>query len=78
MNLRILLCDDHPLVVEGLAVVIGREPGWRVVAQTAEGTEAVRLARTLLPDIAVIDVAMPGMNGIETAGGIRAGIAPGE
>ena len=72
MNLSILLCDDHPLVVEGLAVVLGRERGWRVVAQTAEGAEAVRLAGALRPDIAVIDVAMPGMNGIDTAAGIRA------
>lgn len=72
MNLSILLCDDHPLVVEGLTVVLGRERGWRVVAQTAEGAEAVRLAGALLPDVAVIDVAMPGMNGIETAAGIRA------
>jgi DNA-binding NarL/FixJ family response regulator len=72
MNLSILLCDDHPLVVEGIKVVIDREPEWRVVAQTADGAEAVRLADALQPDIAVIDVSMPGMNGIDTAAGIRA------
>lgn len=66
-----LLCDDHTLLLEGLTALMEREPGWRVVAQTSDGAEAVRLAGELTPDVAVIDVAMPGMNGMETAAGIR-------
>jgi len=72
MKLTFLLCDDHTLVLEGLTALMEREPGWRVVARTSDGAEAVRLAGELAPDLALIDVAMPGMNGIETAAGIRA------
>ncbi len=66
-----LLCDDHTLLLEGLTALMEREPGWREVAQTSDGAEAVRLAGELTPDVALIDVAMPGMNGMETAAGIR-------
>jgi DNA-binding NarL/FixJ family response regulator len=66
-----LLCDDHTLLLEGLTALMEREPGWRVVAQTSDGAEAIRLAGELTPDVALIDVAMPGMNGMETAAGIR-------
>jgi DNA-binding NarL/FixJ family response regulator len=71
MNVTVLLCDDHTLMLEGLTALMEREPGWRVVAQTSDGAEAVRLAGELTPDVALIDVAMPGMNGIETATAIR-------
>jgi len=71
MNVTFLLCDDHTLMLEGLAALMERERGWRVVAQTSDGAEAVRLAGELTPDVALIDVAMPGMNGIETATEIR-------
>lgn len=71
MDLTILLCDDHGLVLDGLAALMARE-GWRVVAQTTDGAEAVQLAAALKPDVAVIDVSMPGMNGIDTATQIRA------
>lgn len=73
MNVTFLLCDDHTLVLEGLTALMEREPGWRVVAQTSDGAEAVRLAGELTPDVALIDVAMPGMNGFETATEIRTG-----
>jgi len=72
MNLTFLLCDDHTLMLEGLTALMEREPGWRVVARTSDGAEAVRLAGELTPDVALVDVAMPGMNGIETAAGISA------
>ena len=72
MNLTCLLCDDHTLFREGLMALMEREPHCRVVAQTSDGAEAVRLAGKLTPDLALVDVAMPGMNGIETAAGIRA------
>ena len=76
MNLSFLLCDDHTVLLEGLTALMEREPGWRVVARTSEGAEAVRIAGELTPDVALIDVAMPGMNGIETAAGIRT-VSPG-
>jgi DNA-binding NarL/FixJ family response regulator len=71
MPLTILLCDDHALFREGLSVLLARQPDWRIVAQAADGAEAVRLAGTLKPDLAVLDVAMPGINGIDAAAGIR-------
>ena len=71
MNVTFLLCDDHTLVLEGLTALMEREPGWQVVARTSDGAEAVRLAGALTPDVALIDVAMPGMNGFETATEIR-------
>jgi DNA-binding NarL/FixJ family response regulator len=71
MQLTILLCDDHALFREGLAALLTRQPGWRVVAQAADGGEAVRLAGELQPDLAVLDVAMPGVSGIDAAAQIR-------
>ena len=49
MTLSLILCDDHTLFREGLASLIAREPGWRVLAQAADGAEAVRLATDLRP-----------------------------
>jgi DNA-binding NarL/FixJ family response regulator len=72
MTLSLILCDDHTLFREGLASLIAREPGWQVLAQAADGAEAVRLATELRPDVAVLDLAMPGMNGIDAAALIRA------
>jgi DNA-binding NarL/FixJ family response regulator len=71
MSLTLILCDDHTLFREGLASLIAREPGWRVLAQAADGAEAVRLATELRPDVAVLDLAMPGTNGIDAAALIR-------
>lgn len=72
MPLTILLCDDHALIREGLAALLSRQSGWKVIAQVGTGDEAVRLARDLEPDLAVLDVAMPGMSGIDAAHAIRA------
>ena len=71
MALSFLLCDDHPLVLEGLGALISREPGWQVSARAGGGAEAVRLAAASSPDVAVVDVAMPDMDGIETTAQIR-------
>ncbi len=67
MTLRILLADDHTLLREGLKNLLGREPGLQVVADVANGRLAVRKAEELQPDIAVLDVDMPELNGIEAA-----------
>lgn len=76
MSLTILLCDDHALFREGLSALLVRQPDWRVVAETADGAEAVRLAGKLKPDLVVLDVAMPGVSGVETAADIRR-VSPG-
>jgi signal transduction histidine kinase len=66
-ELLVLIADDHPVVREGLVTLLHREPGIRVVAQAADGEEAVRMARALKPDVAVLDVSMPRMTGLEAA-----------
>jgi DNA-binding NarL/FixJ family response regulator len=75
MNLKILLCDDHALFREGLAALLARRPGWRVVAEAGDGAEAIQLAGQCKPDLAVLDASMPGVSGIEAAEGIR-GVSP--
>lgn len=69
--LRILIADDHALIREGTAVVIGREPGWDVCGQAANGREAVAQALALKPDIVVLDMTMPELNGLDAAIQIR-------
>ena len=64
-RLRILLADDHTMVRQGLRKVIEERPEWEVVAQASDGREAVRLAEEHRPDVAIMDVAMPLLNGIE-------------
>jgi DNA-binding NarL/FixJ family response regulator len=71
MTTTILLADDHALFREGLALLIGQTTGWQVVAQASDGEEAVQLAEALRPQIAVLDVEMPRLNGLEAARGIR-------
>ena len=64
-RLRILLADDHTLVRQGLRKVLEERADWEVVAEAGDGREAVRQAETLRPDVAILDVAMPLLNGIE-------------
>ena len=63
----ILVVDDHPLFREGVVHSLEMDPGFRVVGETASGEEALALARKLLPDVVLLDVSMPGWNGIVTA-----------
>jgi two-component system response regulator NreC len=64
-RLRILLADDHTVVRQGLRKVLEARPEWQVVAEAGDGREAVRLAEESTPDVAILDVAMPLLNGIE-------------
>ena len=64
--LRILLADDHPMVRQGLRRLLEERPDWRVVAEAADGQEAVRQAEAHRPDVAVIDIGMPLLNAVET------------
>ncbi|MBK7993170.1 MAG: response regulator transcription factor [Blastocatellia bacterium] len=65
-KLRILLADDHALVRSGIRALLEAQPDIEVVAEADDGREAIRLARDLYPDIAIIDIAMPELNGIDT------------
>ncbi|KAF0250419.1 MAG: TRAP-type C4-dicarboxylate transporter periplasmic solute-binding protein [bacterium] len=65
-KLRILLADDHALVRSGIRALLEAQPDIEVVGEADDGREAIRLARELIPDIAIIDIAMPELNGIDT------------
>jgi DNA-binding NarL/FixJ family response regulator len=71
-KLRILLADDHAILLEGLALLINAQPDMTVVAQATDGEEAVRLVHQTKPDVAVLDVSMPGVGGADAAAQIRA------
>ena len=64
--LRILVADDHPLFLDGLVATLGRAPGVEIVGTAQDGQTAARLAAELLPDVALLDIAMPG-GGLEAA-----------
>jgi len=65
MNLKVMVVDDHRIVREGLVTLLERQPGLKVVAQAETGTEAVKLARELAPDVIIMDISLPGLNGVE-------------
>ncbi|GAB4488879.1 MAG: response regulator transcription factor [Thermodesulfovibrionales bacterium] len=69
--IRVLIVDDHTIVREGLAVIIGSAHGMRVAGEASDGREALHLAGLLRPDVAVMDIALPALNGIEAARLIR-------
>lgn len=69
--IRLLLVDDHPVLRAGLANVLNYEPGIKVVAQADDGAAAIDLWRTHRPDVVLLDLSMPGMDGIETLERLR-------
>lgn len=64
-SLRLLLGDDHTLVRQGLRKLLEENPDWKVIAEAGDGREAVRHALELRPDISILDIAMPLLNGID-------------
>jgi two-component system response regulator NreC len=65
MSIRILLADDHKITRQGLRSLLEKQHDMEVIAETEEGRTAVRLVRELLPDVVIMDVTMPDLNGIE-------------
>ena len=64
-NITVLIAEDHTIVREGLLMLLKHEDGIEVIAQAEDGREAVKLAAKLQPDVIVMDIAMPHLNGIE-------------
>lgn len=64
-KLRILIADDHTLVRTGLRKILEAQPGWEVVAEAGDGREAIKQTLELMPDVVILDIAMPRLNGVE-------------
>jgi DNA-binding NarL/FixJ family response regulator len=73
MSIRVLIADDHRLFAEALEAILGGDERIAVVGHAADGEEAVRLAAELGPDVVLMDISMPVMDGIEAAEAIRSG-----
>lgn len=71
MPIRILIADDHSVVRQGLRMFLGVDPELEVIGEARDGTEAVHLARRLSPDVVLMDLLMPGMDGIHATVIIR-------
>lgn len=67
MTLRILVADDHEVVRRGLCALLEAHPGWQVCGEASDGRDAVAKARELKPDIVVMDIGMPSLNGLAAA-----------
>lgn len=70
-QLRVLLADDHTLIRAGLRLVVEQQPDFTVVGEAEDGRQAVAMAESLQPDVVVMDIGMPGLNGIEACRQIR-------
>jgi DNA-binding NarL/FixJ family response regulator len=70
-NVRILIADDHELIRRGLVSALAERPEWSIVAEAADGRQACELAASLTPDIAVLDLTMPELNGLDATRQIR-------
>src|SRR6202000_2681146 len=65
--IRLLVADDHEIVRKGIRCVLKAQPGWQVTAEASDGREAVEKAREMKPDVTVLDISMPSLNGLEAA-----------
>jgi two-component system, NarL family, response regulator NreC len=73
-DIRILLADDHAVMRTGLRLVLERQPDFRVVGEASDGREAVALAQQHKPEVVVMDIGMPNLNGIEAARQVTAAL----
>src|SRR5271166_6453339 len=71
-KIAVLVADDHPLMREGVAALISQAPDIRLVAEASDGRQAVELHRKLRPDVTLMDLQMPGGNGLDAIVAIRA------
>ncbi len=71
-KLRVLLADDHQIVRDGLRLLIDAQPNMRVIGEAADGQEALRQAHQLLPDVVVMDLSMPRLNGLQATARLKA------
>ena len=67
VNLRLLVADDHDVVRRGVRTLLEEQPGWEVAAEAADGREAVEKAKLFQPDVTILDLSMPELNGLEAA-----------
>jgi len=74
MAIRILIADDHAILRKGVTALVEKQPGMQVVAEAENGLEAVSLARKFLPDVVVMDISMPKLNGLDAAMQITRGL----
>jgi DNA-binding NarL/FixJ family response regulator len=66
-NLRLLVADDHYVVRKGVRTLLEEQPGWEVAAEASDGREAVEKAKLVQPDVTILDLSMPELNGLEAA-----------
>jgi two-component system NarL family response regulator len=72
MSIRILLADDHQIMRDGLRAILAAEPGFQIVGEAENGRDATAIARTLVPDVVIMDIGMPDLNGVEATRQIKA------
>jgi DNA-binding NarL/FixJ family response regulator len=75
---RILLVDDHPVVRHGLKALLGLQADWTVVGEAGDGLEAIEEAKRWRPDVVVLDISMPKLNGLQACRQIRNDVPEGE
>src|SRR5215469_12558312 len=73
-KIRVLLADDHAIVRQGVKMILTNEPDIEVVGEAEDGLQAVETAKRLKPDVAVLDISMPCINGIEATRQIKAAL----